>query len=503
MEMNAASFRVGRERLGRDRATMAWAWLLGLGVIAVAAERLWLLQNQPLWIDESWTAMIAGQPSWPAMWREAGLEANAPLYYFVMYLWEPLGRLSNDMLRVPSLVFTAAAAAAPLLWRMPGLDRKAAITWGALLFFWKAGIPASLDARCYSLLLFVSVLQTIAYARMLERPTLASAAIWCALASTAFATHYLSLYIIAAEGLLYLAVHRLAAVRTWPAVLLFAPSFGWVALQHARLQELSGYLAWFPALNLSSGASVLSRLVLSENWPEALLFAAALAAGLVLLNRGDTPRRPLPPHLAWTLAAGLLALTVALVHGSLRPAITPRYLTPLVPIALLGLTLLAARSRRPRAASALTAGLFLFAALSPLELQAEIAGRSRYGFEPAADFLRPARPGRVVLALEVPGAKLGIHSSLQGLMAVSFKQRDIPVEVVVLEKGQDPNEVLVAHATGGRPVIMWLYNRARGQASSDHVPDISAKHPDWVCRKDGTPAMGFIGCAPRRLFEDR
>src|SRR4051812_14821337 len=76
------------------------------GGAAVLAIRFWLIPGLPLWLDETWTAVIAGQPTWAAFWREVWLDANAPLYYLVMALWPGEG---NFALRLPSLIFMSAA----------------------------------------------------------------------------------------------------------------------------------------------------------------------------------------------------------------------------------------------------------------------------------------------------------------------------------------------------------------------------------------------------------
>lgn len=128
-----------------------------MAVATVTVERFWLAQGLPLWLDETWTAMIARQPTWNAFWREVWLDCNAPFYYLLMWLWEGVAGQSNLALRLPSIVFVTLAGVLPAFWRAPGMSREAALTWAALLCLWWPGIAVSLDARAYGLLLLVSV----------------------------------------------------------------------------------------------------------------------------------------------------------------------------------------------------------------------------------------------------------------------------------------------------------------------------------------------------------
>src|ERR1044072_265573 len=99
--------------------------LIALGFFGVLFVRAWLISELPLWVDETWTGVIAGQNTWASFWRAAWLDCNAPLYYAFMALWTDLFGLSNVALRTPSLIFVVAAAMVPAIWKTPGLSREA------------------------------------------------------------------------------------------------------------------------------------------------------------------------------------------------------------------------------------------------------------------------------------------------------------------------------------------------------------------------------------------
>ena len=98
---------------------------------------------------------------------------------------------SDFALRLPSWIFMVAAAALPLAWRIPGQSRAAAITWAALLFLWLPGAIFATQARPYALLFLVATAQTIAFARLIDEPSLRRAFVWTGSASLTILTHYM------------------------------------------------------------------------------------------------------------------------------------------------------------------------------------------------------------------------------------------------------------------------------------------------------------------------
>jgi hypothetical protein len=368
-----------------------------------------------------------------------------------------------------------------------------------LVFFWKAGIPASIEARGYTLLLFISVLQTIAFANLLYQPTLRRATLWCGLASAAFATHYLSVYITAAEGLIYLGLYRKRAASTWPAILVFAPSLGWVALHWSRLRELSQAVAEWAPLDANATATALGYLIYWENWPIALAFSAILVLGLHVLSAratGDAPRQERQEHLAWTIAAGGAALACALYVGTQSASILPRYLTPLVPIVMLGLVLVAGRSARPTLSHTFLLAIFAMFAVNPSEHYQVISNRSEFGLQPSVEYLRGAKPDRVILALETKAPHLLKPTTAQHLVDTVFGRTGVKVIPVNLKQGADNQlDTLIKRATSNRAAIIWMRSWKSGPYSSD----IGRRYPDWICRNPRGANGRFVACVSRRF----
>ena len=498
-------------KLDRTDSTMRFLlWsLAAIGAAAIFVMRIWLGQALPLWIDETWTAMIVSQASWGDFWREVWLDCNAPVYYTLVGLWAGVAGLSNAAIRAPSLLFMAAAAAVPLLWKIRSLSLEARVTWAALIFFWWPGIAMSLDARSYALLLLVSCLQTVAFARLLDDPSLRRALIWSSIASTAILTQYYAIYVVVVQGLIYLYLHRGRALRTWVAAAAFLPAMGWLIYHLPRLLEYARPdVAWYGTNSLYKAVGF----ALSTIGPPQILFAifcdvilliALLAGRRSRSGQSDEPHMP-ARHLWWTAAAGLLVLMLALAIGMVRPSLTARYLTPVVPMSLLGLVLVARMSKRAHLGYVMLIGLFLAAALTPAALDRRLRNRAFYGGELASDYLMRARPDRLVFAWDHPASRILHPNSLAQVGGFFFHRAHHPVETVTvtLRPGEDPHPQLLKAAAGAsRPAILWLYNGNRESAARYYLP-MTYEFPGWRCRNATREGMGVLACAPRRQFDD-
>lgn len=409
--------------LGRPAPTLALYTIAMLGGLAVLALRLWLIADLPLWLDETWTAAIAGQPSWTAFWREVWLDANAPLYYLVMGLWPGDG---NFALRVPGLLFMVAVPVLAFAWKLPGLTREARLAWAALLFFWTPGLLFSADARSYALLLLVSTAQAIAFARLIEAPDLKRATLWCGLAGLAVATHYFAAWLALVQGVAYLALHRGRAVRTFPALLVLTPLAAW-GIHH--LPRLLVYarpdVVWYERLS-PKGALDVAVFVLGPS----LLFALVLALILALC-------RGLPPEAAgrgarWTALSGLAALALLVGLGMIQPFLVERYLTPLVPSLLLGVVLLA----RAPAGYAAVAALFLLW-INPAATRGTLRLRAAFGLELPSRYLLEARPDTLAYSLGYEGARVMDPGTMAQLGRYFFEREGQRVEARMIVTGKD------------------------------------------------------------------
>ncbi len=481
-----------------------WPVLAGL-VMAAFGLRIWLGLGLPLWLDESWTAMIATQPNWADFWREVWLDCNPPLYYAVMALWTGVFGASDLALRLPSLIFAALAIALPLGLRVPALSRAAALCFAVLLALWQPGFEMSVDARGYALLLALSVAQLLAYIRLMAAPDRRRAWIWAGLASLAGLTHYHSLLVSGLQGLALLYVHRARALELWPAALAFVPAFGWLAIHAPRLADYARPdVAWYEPMTPSLAGGFIRYVLGGAGW-----LHMGILAGVIVLSHalalGKTAAPKSGRHIAmpearralrWAVLASVIGLMIELALGTLRPMLTDRYLVPLVPGILLGLVLAIGQSRyyvASLAALVIAFGL----TLNPSDMRAKLVEKTRYSFAPASSFIAKSPAKRLIFAWDHPAARILDAQSLAKLggFFVARAGRDMPVTAIRLPPGRDGNALLQRTSPADAGVI-WIYNRARASAAR-HRPPVPLLWHGRPCQLEQGRWIGTLACAPK------
>ncbi len=477
-----------------------WPVFAGL-IMAAFGLRVWLGLGLPLWLDESWTAMIATQPNWADFWREVWLDCNPPLYYAVMAVWTGVFGASDLALRLPSLIFAALAIALPLGLRVPALSRAATLCFAVLLALWQPGFEISVDARGYALVLALSVAQLLAYIRLMAAPDRRRAWIWASLASLAGLTHYHALLVSGLQGLALLYVHRGRALQLWPAALAFVPAFAWLAIHAPRLADYARPdVAWYEPMTPSLAAALIRYVLGEAGW-----LHIGILAGLIVLRQAMAWRQPAAPiapmaearrALRWAVLASVIGLMIELALGALRPMLTDRYLVPLVPGILLGLVLAIGQSRyyvACLAALILAFGL----TLNPSDMRAKLVEKTRYSFAPASNFVANSPAKRLVFAWDHPAARILDAQSLAKLggFFTARAGRDMPVTAIRLPPGRDGN-ALLQRASPADAGVIWIYNRARASAAR-HRPPVPLLWHGRDCQLEKTRWIGTLACAPK------
>ena len=384
----------------------AGAWLLAGAVIALTLLRLWLASRQPLWFDESWTAMVTATP-----WRELPhilkVDPNPPLYYLIMRAWAAVAGTSDVALRLPGLAALALTAWLPTLMKTPGLGRAERLAWGWLLFAWW-GVDQFLLARGFPMVLALSVAQLILFLRLLEQPRTGRALAWTCVSTAAVMVHYYAAPLALVQGLIYLAIHRRDAVRTWPAALPLVPAGGWIAYHWPFLKQFADpSIAWHQTLD-ASGVLAMIVFPLQHTAPLiALAVVAALAAGMVWRGGG---KAGIDRSLWIAVAASWIALLLVLASAAWRPTLIARYLTPAVPGVLLTLVMLTRRTSKPPVVLAGICGLYLLGLTPAFAMIRGPDDPSPYGHERASEVLMRQGITEVVFlwdheTIGVPGSR--------------------------------------------------------------------------------------------------
>jgi hypothetical protein len=451
----------------------------------------------PFWLDESWTGAIVAQDSLADVVRQTLLDAHPPLYFALLHGWSLVFGLSNEALRFPSLIFGVLAGLVAFI-PVKAIPREVRYLWAALLALWFPGILYSQEARGYTLLLFLSVASTVAFARVLERPDLKRAALWMFAGALCILTHYHALVLVGLQGLTYLAWHRVRALRTWAAALILTPALGWAAMHLPHVARFADpQYAWFDRLGLADLPGI-AFFALGGVYVAIGLAALGLIA---FLGRGQPEAGPEAPPvpLFLVVAPALAGILVLLAAATVSTSFTTRYLIPFVPGLLLAIAAAATQlGRRSAIVPLAVVTIFAFSAVSRA-VEGRAGPHKVYNYERASDALMAAGVHNLVFLWDNPLGQIWDRGQLAALGGFFFKRAGylVTVEALAIEPGQDPNRRLLDAAGQPGTGILWLYDLGvRGTAAKMHPPRIAELDPGWTCRQFGDAETGVVACSP-------
>ncbi len=467
----------------------------------------------PLWLDETWSAMIATRPDWASFWQEAQLDVNPPLYYVILRFWVTIFGDSNIMLRLPSILFVMIAAALPIVCRPQGLHKIAAWAWAGLILFWPFGQTVMLDARGYALLMFLSTASCLVIIHMLDNMTLPKTAAWVALGTMMFLTHYYASVLIMAQTLLLTMRYRFGIVRFWPAALISIPGIIWFIMHASRLQDYArADVVWQSRITFSD-IGVFLGYIIGARGP-LMLFAMVTILVLAILNsrkieNNNTSLSTLKNNnLALTAATAAIGFVIAVGIGMFQASLVYRYLIPLVPPALLAIILVSQKSKNQIFYSASLVFLFLFSALNTGYTKDAVFNRAIYGYEADSNFISTHNPDHITFLWDHPASKILKKTSLENIGGYFFNRAgiDVPVTALVIPDTADANIALRAAAQGKRPAIIWLYNTDDKTSARNHAPTFEGD-PEWTCHDRGLNSpraigIGAIACVKLGKIDD-
>lgn len=477
-----------------------------MALVIGAAWRLLVGWNNPLWLDEVYTGMIAMRPDIASLIRESLRELSGPVYYSTIWLWAKLAGVGNDALRVPSLLFSLAAPL--LIWWRGHPDRSTRLLWGALAVLWVPGLDYAIEARPYALLFMLGCVQAILLGRLLRAPSLDRALPWCVVSALLILTHYHTLVVTGLQGLVFLLLRWREAWRVWPAALVFVPVAGWMALHLPLLFRFADpNVAWQQVLRPGQIIELPYFLLGGGRLAALVLAIVVLTAGYDLI--AAMRRRAALPYDPVDLAvAGASFLAVLIVFGMafVRPSFTPRYLIPFMPGVLLGLAAWGARWER--AWRLVPLALVGFFALLPLrDLQARLAhpepaGRYIFSWQRPSEDLRAAGARRLFFFWDNPATALSDPEPLArvGGFFVAREGADLPVRALILAGRRpppDPNQALAALATRPGDAFIWAFDRNVAGTLALTRPPRFANAPGWSCHDYGRDHISVLACLRR------
>lgn len=476
-------------------------WLLGAAILIGSIGRVVYSWSAPLWLDETYSAAIAGQRDWQGLIRWCLYELTGPGYYVPLWAWARAAGTSDLALRLPSLVL---ALATPLLaFRARAWNRDVRHAWAALIALWLPAYAVAGEARGYALLLLLGVAQIMLLRRLLVAPSITRAAAWLAVSGWMLLINYWSGIPALAQGLVYLAVHRRRAIATWPAIVVMVPVAAWMQWHLPKvIGATMGSIGGGP---IHAGLGWGSLLDL----PAMLLGTAPLGWGTIGLVGGSliVARRAKPGTAPVTadadravIWAGLLGIALVVALAIARPGFNARYATAAIPGLLFVIACWLAWARRavPQAAT-LMAALWLASAVGLVAATAvgpDTDPRHRFQLETPSTWIGQAAPDTALILWDGAIASRGDPQRVGEIGGYFLRRAGAPVriEVAMPDRLNDPNRQITAwlarHRNGA---VLWFANEEIDAARQPRLLAWTAGH---ACRDFGGDGVIVFACRP-------
>jgi mannosyltransferase len=309
-----------------------------LAIVALTAIggalRLATLDRQSYWLDELVTVSLLRSDLGDMLGRISQTEATPYLYYVLAWGWASVFGLGEVGLRsLSALVGTAIVplsygAGAVFVSRRVGLVAAALVAVNPFLVWY------SQEARSYGLLALLAAGTVLLFGSALRGNRRALAA-WAVISCLAIATHYFAVFLVAVEAawlLLGLRPRRPAVVASMVPAIVLAAHLPLLLEQRGNAEAVAG------ASLASRAAGIPKNLAVGYSFPaEALgsvLAAGLLLVGLALLLTRTAPRDQLGAVVAGSLAAGSIAIPLALALLGADYVVSRNAIVAVVPAAV-------------------------------------------------------------------------------------------------------------------------------------------------------------------------
>lgn len=457
----------------------------------------------PLSVDESFSATIATQPDFTSLIGWCLSELSGPVYYSLLWSWEKLVGDSNLAMRLLGLGF--ALAGPWLIWTRGHRDIATRRIWAVVVALWVPAIFDGSELRPYSLILFLGCAQAIAFLRLMEAPDTKRTALWAGLSALAVLTHYHAAVIAGLQGLAYLAVWRMRAVRTWPALLTLLPMAGWMAWHLPLMFSYAGSGGWYKRLDLAKLA-LIPWLVFGARILGAVMAAAMLTTLYAKLRGGGSLRPDGMSTAELALAgSGLGAFAIVFAIGFLWPSFVPRYLLAYGPAMLLVVPLWLRRvARFAPFAPALVVLAFMASAGNAVASRIahpQLTVHHVFGFErPSRWIAEHSNARQLVFVWDNPIMSMVDRRRLAEVGGYFLRRQGRNVDVLIprIPAKGDLNPAVMELA-GPDSAIIWIYDKnVPGTLSVRYAPQARSDRKHWTCRDFGSGSIVVFACAPKQ-----
>lgn len=367
------------------------SWVIAPPVLLALALGIWGSAQLSFWRDEGVTAGVTRRTV-PEIFRFLGnLDAVHGTYYLLLHPLAKMFGTSEFVLRLPSALALAAAAAGVAYLGHRLLSPVAGLVAGLLY----AGAPYASrfahEARPYAIATALTVLATLLFVRAVQYGSRRHYVEYgCALIVLGMVHLFALLVVLAHMATLFLVRRERTHIRRWLMTVVVTGAVLSPLIALAATQR--GQVGWLKRPGLEDVTALIS--VFAGSWPLVLPMGVAMAAGILFTRRNRSGGLTLAPlAVPWLLLPPAALLLISQIY----PLYSARYVSMSLPA--LALLAAAGMTRLPGVTWALP--LILVGAMAvPAHISQRVPARQPDHLREAAEIIsRYAAPGDAIVYL--------------------------------------------------------------------------------------------------------
>jgi len=316
------------------------AWLLVLILIIVLATilRLWGIEHESYWLDETISIRQAQQENYGDTLELIRHDVHLPLYITLLHFWVKLFGISEFSGRMLSLLFGVTAVLVCYLLAKELFNRNVALVSSLLFAISPIMIYYSQETRLYSLFVLLSLTSFLFYIKFIQSNRLRDFLFYLLFSTLLIYTHLFAFLVILVQNISAFYVLKNEILKKWILsqvilVVLFLPWVTTLINQLGRGQNI----VWIQ--QLSFGMLFGSVLDLVGNIYVLLIFIGCLIYFFVF-DRKTLTQRKVGLLFLWLTIPFILVLTYSFLFS---PLYHTRYLLFVVPAVIIIVSLLLTR----------------------------------------------------------------------------------------------------------------------------------------------------------------
>jgi uncharacterized membrane protein len=212
-----------------------------------------------------------------------GDESTPPLYYVLASLWSRLFGTGEGAVRSLTAIFGIATVAVAYPIGVELRSRRAGLILASLVAASPFMVWFSQDARAYVLMVLLTSVALLCFARALRTTSSTSIWLWGLASAAALTAHYFAIFVVLPEAVVILLNRRTRSRAVWPSAFV---AFIWIALLPLLLFQArhGSHISWIKFIRITDWLKLTLQFFETGSWAVSFPLLAAVTvviAGVV------------------------------------------------------------------------------------------------------------------------------------------------------------------------------------------------------------------------------